>query len=232
MRLFLLISFLLIYCSNAVATVCEGKFEKKMEKNSSRMSEWSWTYSTENTTLLGNQNKFDSSPYLSLGVSEDRSCIASGECIVSDTVCAIKTSLKSLLDEVEGVDKPISLRVVSYGIYFTLMDQVVNDLEGIKTCEKKRERYYMAWKYFWTGALSEIGYRVANVHPFEVKFEHKPEYLHDDECFHRADKVKERILSLDIPGDPHGLAWARIGFGVSWYDSDFFPALDIVPMEI
>lgn len=226
MRLFLLISFLFLYCNNAAAFVCEGAFEKKIKKKSSRMTEWNWTYSTDNIIVFGDQNKFDSSPYYSLGATEDAACMASGECTVSGVVCAVKTSLKSLLNEIEEVDKPIKLRVISYGVYLSLYERVI-DMSAGQSCEQTYENYYMALSDFWTESLNGIGYRVTDVHPFEVKFDLKPEYLRDDECFHRVGELKKRISSLKIPGDPYGLSWARIGFGVSWHGVDFFPAFDV-----
>ena len=227
MRLFLLSSFLFLCCNYAVASVCEGAFEKKIIKKSSRMTEWNWTYLTDNIIVFGDQHKFDSYPYYSIGAGEDAACMASGECTVSGLVCAVKTSLKSLLNEIEEVDKPIRVRVISYGVYLSLYERVIDDMRAGQSCEQTYENYYMALSNFWTEALSDVGYEVTDVHPFEVKFEEKPEYLNDDECFHRVDQLKAKIASLKIPGNSSRLVWGRIGFGVSWYGTDFFPAFDI-----
>ena len=225
MRLFLLSSFLFLYCNYAVASVCEGAFEKKIIKKSSRMTTWSWNYSTSNTSFTGDQKEYD--VRLSLGAAEDKACVESGKCVISASVCAVKTSLKSLLNEIEQVDKPIRVRVISYGVYFSLYERVIDDMRAGQSCEQTYENYYMALSNFWTEALSDVGYEVTDVHPFEVKFEEKPEYLNDDECFHRVDQLKAKIASLKIPGNSSRLAWGRIGFGVSWYGTDFFPAFDI-----
>ena len=229
MRLIFIIFGFFLYCNYAEASVCKGAFKKKFMGVSPVMSKWGWNYITDNTRLVGNQNVYER---LVIGAAENPACVHTGKCIISDTVCAVKTSIRSLLDETKRVDDPIRLRVVSYGVYFTLVEQVRNDLEGVQTCEQKRERYYMAMKYFWTGALQDMGYRVTDVHPFEVKGRLKPEYLRDDECFHHTDKAKDDILLWGIFVDRHlrdsyRLAWGRPPFGVSWYGSDFFPAFDI-----
>lgn len=221
---------LFFFCNYASGFSCEGSFEKKFEKKYPTMSRWIWSYSTDNSNLFGDLKEYNGRR--SIGVAEGNACINSGGCAIEDVVCAVKKNLILLRNEAEDADRPVRLRVISYSMYFSLYEDTVASMDLGKSCELTHKIYYENLSNFWTESLREIGYRVSAVQPFEVNFELKPEYLSDDECFHQVLRVKERIRSLRIPGDPYGLAWARIGFGVSWAGADFFPAFDIEKIEV
>ena len=225
MRIIHLILIFFSFNSYAVASTCDGTFEKHLGKKYPSMSKWNWSYSSKNTSLIGDHKEYDER--LSIGAVEKQICVGTESCIVSDSICAVQESLRSMLGEVEDLNKPIRLRVVSYGVYFKIVEQMPDSPKVGTSCDQAYEKFYSALKDFWTEAFVDIGYKVTDIRPFEVKFDSKPEDLRSGECFHRLDSVKNKITSSKIPGDPYRLAWARIGFGVSWYGVDFFPAFDI-----